>query len=199
MGIGDAVEKNDAIILARDNAVKNLHKVPLQSNHSLIHRVKTKMNRLHISFDPRPDGYGLRCHRIIKSMCKVIGIRNLHARLLGNSRKTISIVQATIQAFATQETNEELAERTGCYVVQMKPEYFNLPEIVAIPSKENILRAKDRRNETFDYDFTRQLDPYQGLHRPKRVVLHDRTTKRWKGGVRRMRYIIKEVIRGRRY
>ncbi|KAF1740565.1 hypothetical protein MXB_1673, partial [Myxobolus squamalis] len=199
MGQGDSINKYDSIILARNNAAKYLYHIPLQSNHTIIHRVLSKMNKLKITFDPKPDGYGLRCHRIIKSICKVSGIRNLHARLLGNSRKSISIVKATIQALSTQENHQELAERTGCYVVKMNHENFNFPEIIAIPSEEEILRARIRRKETFDYDFCKQLDPYQGLHRPKRVILHDRTTTKWKKGKKRMRYIIKDIIRGRRY
>lgn len=196
MGQGDAAERNQAVILARDNAAKCLYRVPLQEG-TLVHRVLAQMNHLKVTFDPRPDGYGLRCHRMIKSICQVVGVKNLHARLLGNSRKAISIVKATVQALATQETHEELAERTGCYVVKTNPESFNLPEIIAIPSTEQIAKCRIRRREAFDYDFAKQLDPYLGLHRPRRVVLHDRTTTKWKKGKRRMRYIIREVLTGR--
>lgn len=81
----------------------------------------------------------------------------------------------------------------------MKPENFNFPEIIAIPSKERIFATRKKRNEIFDCDFAKQLDPYLGVHRPKRVILHERSTSKWKAGRKRMKYVIRDVLKGRGY
>lgn len=56
IGQGYSADRKEAIILARNKAAKYLYKIPIQPNHSIIHRVRSQMNHLKISFDPRPDG-----------------------------------------------------------------------------------------------------------------------------------------------
>lgn len=42
----------------------------------------------------KPKGYGLVCHRAIKSMCEVIGIKDLHAKIEGSTN-----LQHIVKAF----------------------------------------------------------------------------------------------------
>ena len=67
-----------------------------------------------------------------------------------------------------QETHQELAERTGKYVVEFRNEEGNFPRIVAIPTEGAIQRriveeAENKQSE----DITVHFDPYRGAHKPK--------------------------------
>lgn len=69
--------------------------------------------------------------------------------------------------FLLQETNEELAERTGKYVVEYRPEQGNRPVVVAIPSERSLVRRISEEEENKEEDITKYFDPYRGAHKPK--------------------------------
>lgn len=66
--------------------------------------------------------------------------------------------------FCYKETHEQLAERTGKYVVEYRSEQGNRPVVVAIPSERSILR---RLSEDNVEDISKYFDPYRGAHKPK--------------------------------
>lgn len=49
----------------------------------------------------KPEGYGLVCHRAIKTMCEVIGIKNLHAKVEG-SKNVNKIMKAFFMGLLKQ-------------------------------------------------------------------------------------------------
>lgn len=52
-------------------------------NILVCHHFFTQFGATKIYVWQKPEGYGLRCHRAIKTMCEVIGIKNLYAKIEG--------------------------------------------------------------------------------------------------------------------
>ena len=50
-------------------------------------------------------GYGLKCHRCIKTICGVIGLKDLHVRVEGNPKNKQSLTKALFQGLETQVHN----------------------------------------------------------------------------------------------
>lgn len=89
-----------------------------------------------------PDGYGLRCHRGLKLLCQLVGIKDLHAKVLGNTRNYKNIARAFFTALSNQETHQQLAERTRLLVVETRREHNYVPRIIAAP-ENNPCRKED--------------------------------------------------------
>ena len=76
--------------------------------------------------------------------------------------------QTVLLNYYKQETHRELAERTGKYVVEFRPEEGNRPRIVATPSERSILRqVSEEEDKQGVEDITVHFDPYRGAHKPK--------------------------------
>lgn len=58
------------------------------------HDFFTQFGKTKIYVTQKPKGHGLICHRAIKTMCEVIGIKDLHAKVEGSTN-----LQHIIKAF----------------------------------------------------------------------------------------------------
>ena len=67
-----------------------------------------------------------------------------------------------------QETHQQLADRTGLNVVELRAECGMRPVIVASPSVETQKKVLKKRSDKDEYDLNEIFDPYRGLHRPKK-------------------------------
>ena len=47
-------------------------------------------------------GYGLRCHRVIKSICQLLGIRNLHCKVEASTSNVQNVTKAFFNAVINQ-------------------------------------------------------------------------------------------------
>lgn len=81
----------------------------------------------------KPEGYGLVCHRAIKTICEVLGIKNLHAKIEGNTNLQY-IVKAFFVGLLKQKTYKEIAEEKGLHLVEFKKENGYFPTVVGKPS-----------------------------------------------------------------
>ncbi|KAG9337813.1 hypothetical protein JZ751_027615 [Albula glossodonta] len=77
-------------------------------------------------------GYGLRCHRAVITISKLIGIQDMYAKVSG-STNLLNITRALFQGLATQETHGALAEKKKLHVVEFQGERGPLPLVVASP------------------------------------------------------------------
>ncbi|EDO46770.1 predicted protein [Nematostella vectensis] len=68
----------------------------------------------------------------------------------------------------SKETHQELADRTGLHVVELREEYGRRPIVVASPSDKASREALRKRIHLDDYDLDKIFDPHKGLHRPKK-------------------------------
>ena len=47
-------------------------------------------------------GFGLRCHRVLKTCCELIGLKDVHCKVEGNTKNAKSIVRAFFDALSSQ-------------------------------------------------------------------------------------------------
>lgn len=52
---------------------------------TVFHDFFTQFGSTKIYVSQKPEGYGLVCHRAIKTICETIGIKNLHAKVEGST------------------------------------------------------------------------------------------------------------------
>ncbi|ELW51445.1 28S ribosomal protein S5, mitochondrial [Tupaia chinensis] len=77
-------------------------------------------------------GYGLHCHRAITTICRLIGIKDMYAKVSG-SVNMLNLTRGLFHALATQETHQQLADKKGLHVVEFREECGPLPIVVASP------------------------------------------------------------------
>ncbi|XP_018414321.1 PREDICTED: 28S ribosomal protein S5, mitochondrial [Nanorana parkeri] len=130
--VGKSNDRAIALRKAKNRAVHYLHYVERYNNHTIYHDITTKFKRTTIKMKKQNPGYGLHCHRAIITICKLIGIKDMYARLSG-SHNLLNITNALFQGLTKQETHQELASRKGLHVVEFRDECGPLPRIVATP------------------------------------------------------------------
>ncbi|KAL9954467.1 hypothetical protein ACROYT_G042008 [Oculina patagonica] len=167
-GIGRGQTPISAIREARNRAANYLYFIERCENHTIYHDLETTYHKTKINFFRKPRGYGLRCHRLIKEIAVLLGIQDMRCKVQGPTT-AVSLVRAAFQGLLSQETHQQLADRTGLNVVEFRAECGMRPVIVASPSEEAQNKVLKKRSEKAEYDLNEVFDPYRGLHRPKKV------------------------------
>jgi len=129
---GKAVEGRVALTTARNRAGQKLVYLDRYNNHTVMHDFFTQFGKTKIYVKKKPEGYGLKCHRAIVSMCKVIGIKDLHAKIEG-AINVQHIVRAFFLGLLQQKSHEQLAEETGHHLVEFRQELQGYPIVLASP------------------------------------------------------------------
>ncbi|RXG72748.1 28S ribosomal protein S5, mitochondrial [Armadillidium vulgare] len=84
---------NNAVEKARKKVGQFLLYVDICDGDTVYHDFYCEFMYTKIFVKKKPEGYGLKCHRVIKEICKVLGIKNLHAKVEG-SKITQNITKA---------------------------------------------------------------------------------------------------------
>lgn len=166
--IGKGPSPTAAVKKARNRAVKYLHYFPICDGHTIYHNLRARVRNTQIIFERKVPGYGRRCQRIIRAIAELAGIKDLRCKVVGRTTP-LTVVECAFQGFQMQETHQELAERTGKNVVELRPEKGNCPVVVAYPSQQAIKRRMEEEKFGKEEDITAAFDPYYGAHRPKSV------------------------------
>uniref|UniRef100_A0A8C6QYH7 Small ribosomal subunit protein uS5m n=2 Tax=Nannospalax galili TaxID=1026970 RepID=A0A8C6QYH7_NANGA len=130
--IGKAADRAAAFRKAKNRAIHYLHYIELYEGHTIFHDISLRYKRTQIAMKKQPRGYGLRCHRAIITICRLIGIKDMYARVSG-SMNLINLTQGLFQGLARQETHQQLANKKGLHVVEFREECGPLPIVVASP------------------------------------------------------------------
>ncbi|KAM9317050.1 small ribosomal subunit protein uS5m [Gastrophryne carolinensis] len=130
--VGKASDRMIALRKAKNRAVQYLHYIERCDNHTIYHDITTKFKRTSIKMKKQNSGYGLHCHRAIITICKLIGIKDMYAKVSG-SCNLLNITRALFQGLSEQETHQELANRKSLLVVEFRDECGPLPRVVASP------------------------------------------------------------------
>ncbi|XP_073725488.1 small ribosomal subunit protein uS5m isoform X2 [Misgurnus anguillicaudatus] len=109
--LGKAADRNTALRKAKNRAVHYLFYIERYNNHT---------------------SYGLHCHRAVITLCKLIGIEDMYAKVEG-SVNLLNITRALFHGLASQETHQTLADKKQLNVVEFRNEQGPLPIIVARP------------------------------------------------------------------
>ncbi|XP_010152689.1 PREDICTED: 28S ribosomal protein S5, mitochondrial, partial [Eurypyga helias] len=130
--MGKAGDRMNALRKAKNKAIQSLHFIELYQNHTIYHDISVRFKSTNIRMKKQNKGYGLHCHRAIITICKLIGIKDMYAKVSG-SKNLINVTRALFKGLTQQQTHQELANQKGLYVVEFREEQGPLPIVVALP------------------------------------------------------------------
>ncbi|XP_066123824.1 small ribosomal subunit protein uS5m isoform X1 [Saccopteryx bilineata] len=130
--IGKATERMDAFRKAKNRAVHYLHYIERYEDHTIFHDISLTFKRTHIKMKKKPRGYGLHCHRAIITICRLIGIKDMYAKVSG-SVNMLNLIRGLFHGLSRQETHQQLADKKSLHVVEFREECGPLPIVVASP------------------------------------------------------------------
>ncbi|XP_038072452.1 28S ribosomal protein S5, mitochondrial-like [Patiria miniata] len=144
---GKAPDVMSALRKAKNKAANYLHYIERYDDHTVYHDIESKFQVTRIRIRKQNKGYGLRCHRILKEICRLAGIKDLYARVHG-STNPINLSVAFINGLVNQETHQQIANRKGLHVVEFRKECGVLPIVVASP--QNAAPRNEVEEEAWD-------------------------------------------------
>lgn len=147
--MGKSTDPKAAIRKAKNRAGQKLMHIPICDGHTVFHDYFCQFGHTKIFVTKKPKGYGLRTHRVIKTICQLLGIKDLHARIEG-STGVQHIVKAFFLGLLQQKSHEQLAEEKGLYLVEFSKNTNYFPKIVGTPSKCRTLEEIPK-DETLDF------------------------------------------------
>ncbi|KAM4771915.1 small ribosomal subunit protein uS5m [Rhinophrynus dorsalis] len=130
--LGKASDRMVALRKAKNRAVHYLHFIERYNDHTIYHDITSSFKRTTIRMKKQNLGYGLHCHRAIITICKLIGITDMYAKVTG-SVNLLNLTTALFLGLAKQETHQDLADKKRLHVVEFREECGPLPKIVASP------------------------------------------------------------------
>ncbi|CAH1117207.1 unnamed protein product [Phaedon cochleariae] len=132
--MGKALEAKIALRKAKNRSGQKLMHVKLFKNHTVCHDFFTQFAKTKIYVSQKPEGYGLVCHRAIKTICEVVGIKDLYAKIEGSTNVN-NIIKAFFLGLTRQKLPEEMAEEKKLHLVQFCKESNNFPNVIASPKE----------------------------------------------------------------
>ena len=150
-GFGKSLFARTAIRNAKNKAAQRLMYIPRYNEQTVYHNMFAAWHRSFIFIHKKEQGYGLRMHRVLKSICELAGIKDLHCKAEASTRNYGTLTKGFFKALATQETHSQVADRLNMMVVELREERDNLPVVVASPS-DGIISDKELTNEEEDVE-----------------------------------------------
>ncbi|XP_039501004.1 28S ribosomal protein S5, mitochondrial [Drosophila santomea] len=114
-----APEVRTALRKSKNRAGQKLININLCENRTIFHDFRTDFGKTKIFCFQKPDGYGLVCHRAIQTICNVIGIKDLYAKIEGSTNLQ-NIVKAFFIGLMTQRSYQYIANQTNSNIVQQQ-------------------------------------------------------------------------------
>ncbi|XP_034040890.1 28S ribosomal protein S5, mitochondrial [Thalassophryne amazonica] len=130
--LGKAADRMTALKRAKNKAMHYLRYIERCDNHTIFHNIDSTVMKTTLHMRKKNRGHGLRCHRAVITMCKLIGIEDMYCRVKG-SVNLLNITKALFSGLANQETHQALAEKKQLHVVEFRAERGALPIVVASP------------------------------------------------------------------
>lgn len=146
---GKAVDSKAVLRKAKNRSGQKLMYIELCEGHGIFHDFYCAFGKTKVFVQKKPEGFGLVCHRAIKTICEVVGIKDLYAKVEG-APNVQHVVKAFFLGLLNQKHYDQIAEEKGLHLVEFKKENGDFPKVVASPSK---CRTEDdiRHDEIMDY------------------------------------------------
>ena len=137
---------------AADRAGLRLVHIDLYEGRTVYHDLWTQFSHTRIFVKQKPIGHGVVAHRVIKSACELIGIKDLEAVVEG-SHNPNSMIKAFFLGLLRQKTHQSLADDKGLHLLELRSENDFFPKVVASPSNGRVRTKSDiLPNETLDFE-----------------------------------------------
>lgn len=137
---------------AANRAGLRLMQIDLYEGRTVYHDFWTQFSHTRIFVKQKPIGHGVVAHRVIKSACELIGIKDLEAVVEG-SHNPNSMIKAFFLGLLRQKTHQTLADDKGLHLLELRGENDFFPKVVASPSNGQVRTKSDiLPNETLDFE-----------------------------------------------
>ncbi|XP_063984690.1 small ribosomal subunit protein uS5m [Diachasmimorpha longicaudata] len=194
--LGKAPEGRAALKMAKNRAAMKLMYINRYKEHTVFHDFFCQFGKTKIFVSKKAEGYGLVCHRAIKTCCEIVGIKNLYAKVEGSHRLQ-HIIKAFFVGLLQQKSHEQLAEEKQLHLVEFRAENGNYPVVVASPS---IVRKPEEIPSTEVLDFTQYVMDGRVVYKKKKFPPFYTRDLSWTIRLRKTAYLRnKEEVRTRLY
>ena len=112
LGIGKANEISEAVKKARQDAGKNMVRVPIDQGRTIAHEVRCDEGATKVIIKPASAGTGLVAGSAVRSVLEIAGYHDIISKSLG-ARSKINMARATIKALQSVKTLEEVCAARG--------------------------------------------------------------------------------------
>ncbi|XP_076598662.1 small ribosomal subunit protein uS5m [Chaetodon auriga] len=146
--LGKATDRITALRKAKNRAIHYLYFIERYNNHTIFHDIDSKFKRTTLRIKKQNQGHGLRCHRAVITLCKLIGIKDMYCKVEG-SVNLLNITRALFTGLANQETHKMLADKKQLHVVEFQSHRGLLPTVVASPT-DGARSDQETKNEIPD-------------------------------------------------
>nr|XP_039255910.1 28S ribosomal protein S5, mitochondrial-like [Styela clava] len=150
---------------ARMKALRRLQFIERFEDRTVYEDMYVNHHRTFMHIRQQPSGYGLRCHRAIITMCKLVGIEDLYVKTNG-ATTMLNLVKCFMKALLAQETHQQKADRLGYHIVEYDPLRDNYPLVLASP--KNRVTKEEPYDEYKEYLnrplITRDVRRSEGFH-----------------------------------
>ncbi len=112
LGIGKANEISEAVKKARQDAQKNMIKVPIVDGRTIPHEMQMDEGATKVILKPASAGSGLVAGGAVRSVLDIAGYHDIISKSLG-ARTKINMARATLNALKSMKTIEQVCEMRG--------------------------------------------------------------------------------------
>ncbi len=109
IGLGKALEVTAAVAKGKENAKKNLIRVPI-INGTIPHEIQAKYGAAKIILKPASPGTGIIAGGAIRAIMEEVGVRDILSKSIG-STNAHNVVKATMQALQSLKDPYTVAQR----------------------------------------------------------------------------------------
>ena len=118
VGMGKSLEVPVAIRKGVEDAKKNMFKVPLTSEGTLLHDIIGEFGAGRVLIKPATPGTGVIAGGAARAVMELAGVKDVFAKSLG-SDNIMNVVKATAAGLQAMESPEAVSERRGISVNQI--------------------------------------------------------------------------------
>lgn len=119
LGTGKANEVSEAVKKARQEATKNVVRIPIVDGRTIPHEVRGRKGATNVIIKPAAAGTGLIAGGAVRSVLEIAGYHDIVSKSLG-ARTKINMARATIEALSSLKTLEKVAEMRGISVEELR-------------------------------------------------------------------------------
>ncbi|XP_018324337.1 28S ribosomal protein S5, mitochondrial [Agrilus planipennis] len=182
---GKAIDPKAALRKAKNRAGQKLMHIDIFRGHTVNHDFFTQFGATKIYVSQKPEGYGLVCHRAIKTVCEVIGIKNLYAKVEG-STNVQHIVKAFFLGLLRQKTHQEIANDKQLHLVEFSKDNEYYPKVLASPT---VCRKADEIRHHEVMDFTQYCYDGRIVLKRKKFPIFYTKHKSWEVHLKKQEYL----------
>lgn len=137
---------------AKNRASQKLIYFERYNGHTLMHDFFSHFGATKIFAKKMPEGYGLVCHRAIRTICEVIGIKDIHVKVEGSTKHIQNLTKAFFLGLLNQKTYQEIADDKQLHLVEFREENLNFPKVVASPQTDVRTFTQIPKDEELNFD-----------------------------------------------